>query len=48
MLVGQGPGEVEDRLGRPLVGPAGKLLDETFEIVGLMREALWITNVVKC
>lgn len=48
MLVGQGPGEVEDHMGRPFVGPAGKLLDEALEIAGLKREEIWITNTVKC
>lgn len=48
MLVGQGPGEVEDQMGRPFVGPAGKLLDELLESAGLKREDLWITNTVKC
>lgn len=48
MVVGQGPGEVEERLGRPFVGPAGALLDKVLEQVGLKREALWITNIIKC
>lgn len=48
MLVGQGPGEVEDRLGRPFVGPAGKLLDEALGAAGMKREELWITNIIKC
>jgi len=48
MLVGEGPGEVEDETGRPFVGPAGQKLDEVLAAVGLTREALYITNVVKC
>lgn len=47
MLVGEQPGDTEDRLGRPFVGPAGRLLDKALEEVGLRREALYITNVVK-
>jgi uracil-DNA glycosylase family protein len=47
MLVGEQPGDAEDRLGRPFVGPAGKLLDEALEEVGIRREDIYITNVVK-
>lgn len=48
MIVGQGPGVVEDETGRPFVGPAGALLDRALEEAGLRREQLWITNVIKC
>lgn len=48
MLIGEGPGEVEDRNGRPFVGPAGQKLDEVLASVGIMREEVYITNVVKC
>jgi uracil-DNA glycosylase len=48
MIVGEGPGEVEDRSGRPFVGPAGQKLDEVLASVGLARDSLYITNVVKC
>lgn len=48
MLVGEGPGAEEDRLGKPFVGAAGKLLDRILEAVGLKRDELYITNVVKC
>jgi len=48
LFVGEGPGEVEDDTGRPFVGPAGKKLDEVFAAVGLTRDELYITNVVKC
>jgi DNA polymerase len=48
MLVGEGPGEVEDRTGRPFVGPAGQKLDEVFASVGITREEIYIANVVKC
>lgn len=48
MLVGEGPGANEDRLGRPFVGRAGKLMDKILKSVGLKREELYITNVIKC
>ncbi len=48
MLIGEGPGFNEDQQGRPFVGPAGKLLEEMLAAVGLHREQVFITNVVKC
>jgi uracil-DNA glycosylase family 4 len=48
MLVGEQPGDVEDRQGRPFVGPAGQLLDELLNAIGWMRGDVFITNVVKC
>ena len=48
VLVGEGPGEREDRLGRPFVGRAGKLLDEALAEAQITREEIWITNVIKC
>lgn len=48
MLIGEGPGANEDRLGRPFVGRAGKLMDKIFAAVNLKREDLYITNVIKC
>jgi DNA polymerase len=47
MLVGEQPGDAEDREGRPFIGPAGQLLDEVLERVGLRREELYVTNAVK-
>jgi DNA polymerase len=47
MFVGEAPGATEDALGRPFVGRAGKLLDELLAAAGLVREEVWITNVVK-
>ena len=47
MLVGEQPGDQEDRAGRPFVGPAGRLLDEALEAAGIDREAAYVTNVVK-
>ncbi len=48
LLVGEGPGADEDRLGRPFVGQAGRLLDDLLAEAGLDRRAVYITNVVKC
>lgn len=48
MFVGEGPGEEEDRQGRPFVGKAGQLLDRILEAAGIPRERVYITNVVKC
>jgi uracil-DNA glycosylase family protein len=48
MLVGQGPGVVEEQTGRPFAGPAGRLLDQALAEAGLRREQLWVTNVIKC
>jgi len=48
IFVGEAPGEQEDLQGRPFVGAAGKLLTELLASVGLRREDVYITNVVKC
>jgi len=48
MLIGEGPGANEDRLGRPFVGRAGKLMDKILASVNLKRKELYITNVIKC
>ena len=47
MLVGEEPGDQEDRQGLPFVGPAGRLLDEALAEAGLDRAKLFITNAVK-
>ena len=47
MFIGQCPGFHEDQQGRPFVGRAGKLLDELLESIGLKREKIFITNIVK-
>jgi uracil-DNA glycosylase len=47
MIVGEQPGDVEEREGRPFVGPAGHLLDRHLEQAGIPREATWVTNAVK-
>lgn len=48
MVVGEGPGETEDLLGRPFVGRAGELLDKMLAAIGLPREDVYICNTVKC
>lgn len=47
MLVGEQPGDEEDRQGRPFVGPAGKLLDKALESAGIDRRRVYLTNAVK-
>lgn len=47
MFIGEAPGEQEDKLGRPFVGPAGKFLDELLASIGFKREDVYISNVVK-
>ena len=48
MLIGEAPGAMEDKSGRPFVGQAGKLLDKCLDLVDLVREKdVWITNLVK-
>src|SRR5215218_3716656 len=47
MLVGEQPGDREDREGKPFVGPAGRLLDEALVEAGIDRRAAYVTNVVK-
>ena len=48
VFVGEAPGEQEDNQGRPFVGAAGKLLTELIESLGLRRDDVYITNIVKC
>jgi uracil-DNA glycosylase family protein len=47
MLVGEQPGDEEDKKGLPFVGPAGRLLDRALEAAGVNREHLYVTNAVK-
>ena len=47
MLVGEQPGDQEDLIGHPFVGPAGKLLDRALEAAGIDRATVYVTNVVK-
>lgn len=48
MFIGEGPGFHEDQQGRPFVGAAGQLLTEMLRVIGLRREDVFITNVVRC
>ena len=48
LLVGEGPGGVEDEYGVPLIGPSGKLLDKALGSVGITRDKIYTTNVIKC
>ena len=47
MFVGEQPGDQEDVVGRPFVGPAGRLLDQALEEAGIDRTQVYVTNVVK-
>lgn len=47
LFVGEGPGQKEDELGRPFVGPAGQLLEEMLRHIGLTRGDVYIANVIK-
>jgi uracil-DNA glycosylase family 4 len=48
MFIGEGPGKSEDLQGKPFVGRSGKLLTTMIESIGLKREDVWISNIVKC
>ena len=47
MLIGEQPGDQEDRIGRPFVGPAGRILDQALAEAGIDRGSVYVTNVVK-
>jgi uracil-DNA glycosylase len=47
MLVGEQPGDQEDRKGQPFVGPAGRILDQALEEAGIARDLVYVTNAVK-
>jgi uracil-DNA glycosylase family protein len=47
MLIGEVPGDKEDLAGHPFVGPAGKVLDDALEAVGIARDEIYVTNAVK-
>jgi DNA polymerase len=47
-FIGEGPGETEDRFGRPFIGKAGQLLDKIILKMGYSREQVFIGNIVKC
>lgn len=48
MFIGEGPGQEEDRLGRPFVGRSGDLLTRMIHAIGMERSDVYICNVVKC
>lgn len=48
MFVGEGPGQEEDRQGRPFVGPSGELLTRMIHAIGMERSECYIANIVKC
>lgn len=48
MFIGEGPGEQEDRTGKPFCGRAGNLFDELLGLIGLERREVYITSSVKC
>src|SRR5689334_21207192 len=48
MFIGEAPGFHENQQGRPFVGPAGQFLEELLRSIGLTRQEVYITNVVKC
>lgn len=47
MMVGEQPGDQEDRAGKPFVGPAGRVLDRALEELGIDRSTVYVTNAVK-
>src|SRR5439155_9452838 len=47
MFIGEQPGDQEDRAGKPFVGPAGRVLDEALDEVGIDRSRVYVTNAVK-
>jgi DNA polymerase len=48
MFIGEAPGFHEDQQGRPFVGAAGQFLEELLESIGMTRDDVFITNVIKC
>ncbi len=48
MFIGEGPGRDEDLQGRPFIGRSGRLLTKVMEAIGIKREEVFITNIVKC
>lgn len=47
VLVGEQPGDQEDRIGLPFIGPAGRMLDKALQQAGIERSNLYVTNAVK-
>jgi uracil-DNA glycosylase len=48
LIIGEAPGEQEDKAGHPFVGRAGQMLNSLLEEAGIAREDIWLTNTVKC
>ena len=48
MIVGEGPSEADDASGHPFSGPSGRLLGRWLQEMGLTREEVWLTNIVRC
>ena len=48
LIIGEAPGEEEDRQGEPFVGPSGELLNAMLHALGLKRQQVYITNMIKC
>lgn len=48
MFVGEAPGSQEDKKGKPFVGRAGGILDDLFDSIGIKRDEVYITNILKC
>lgn len=48
MFIGEGPGADEDAQGRPFVGKAGQLMNKAFQGLGIDKNSVYITNIVKC
>jgi len=48
LVIGEAPGEEEDRQGEPFVGPAGRLLNAMLRAIGLSRDQVYIANILKC
>ena len=48
MFIGEGPGYNEDMQGRPFVGPSGQFLEKLLASIGMSRDQVYITNIVKC
>ena len=48
VLIGEAPGYMEDKLGLPFVGNSGKLLNTMLNLIGLHRNDVYITNIIKC
>lgn len=48
MLIAQAPGEKEDREGKMFISPSGRVLDELLAGVGIQREKIYMTNLIKC